>query len=192
MTCIAWTWAIPCLFAYSSRFCLIFATHPESALGSSTVTMTTGAPLPIAILGSLGAFASSLFPPVLPNSQKSVTRPRIASTTFGSLSLRNMFFSAGGNRTPDCCRAAYGGGRDVFRGGMAKCIVCGGWWAARERPLKISKRTDVQTRDGSGRTIGGSRRSLGLHAWGCNAIRTGSKESAQVARRKHVEVILAE
>jgi hypothetical protein len=39
------------------------------------------------------------------------------------LSLRKRFRSAGGNRKPLCCRAAYGGGRDVFRGGIAKCIV---------------------------------------------------------------------
>ena len=53
------------------------------------------------------------------------------NTTSRSLSFRNKFFSAGGNWNPLCCRAAYGGGRDVFRGGMAKCIV---WVEGGVRP----------------------------------------------------------
>lgn len=59
----------------------------------------------------------------------------MATTITRSLSRRNRFFSAGGNRRPLCCRAAYGGGRDVFRGGIAKCIVVVRVGAARERPL---------------------------------------------------------
>lgn len=110
---------------------MILATHPWSALGSSTVTITTGAPLPIATLGRLGAFESMLLPPVRPNTQKTARKASMPITINRSLSRRKRFFSAGGNWNPVCCRAAYGGGRDVFRGGMAKCIV---WVERVERP----------------------------------------------------------
>jgi hypothetical protein len=97
-----------------------------SAFGSSTVTITTGGPLPIGTFGRFGAVVSLVLPPPnRPNSQNTERNPSMPSTTKRSLSLRNRFFSAGGIRKPlCCCRAAYGGGRDVFRGGMAKCIVC--------------------------------------------------------------------
>jgi hypothetical protein len=40
--------------------------------------------------------------------------------------LRSRFLSAGGIAIPLLWFRAYGGGRDVFRGGMAKCIVYDG------------------------------------------------------------------
>jgi hypothetical protein len=117
---------IPCLLAYSSRLCLIFAVHAGSAWESSTVTTTTGAPLPMATLGRFGALELLLPPPIFLNNQNTVRKPSMPNTTNRNLSLRNKFFSAGGIRKPFCCLAAYGGGRDVFLGGRAKCIVCGG------------------------------------------------------------------
>jgi len=72
------------------------------------------------------------------------------STITRSLSLRNRFFSAGGIRKPLCCRAAYGGGRDVFRGGIAKCIVyVEVRFGARERPVVGFGSIAMETRDGS-------------------------------------------
>lgn len=84
--------------------------------------MTTGGPLPIATLDKFGA--KLLLPPrKRPSSHKMVKKLSIPRITKRSLSFRSDFFSAGGSRRPVCCLAAYGGGREVFRGGMAKCML---------------------------------------------------------------------
>lgn len=115
----------PCFLAYSSRLLLILCTHAGSALGSITVTITTGGPLPIA---TLGMFAGDHPPPceprpLPPRSHSNVQKPSMPTTTIRSLSLRNRFFNAGGSAIELWFRAAYGGGREVFRGGIAKCMV---------------------------------------------------------------------
>ena len=118
--------SIPWRFAYSSRFLLICAIHVGSLVGSITVTITTGDPLPIA---TLGICASDHPPPCLlpwPLPLNSHVIPRTANiirAIHRALSLRSRFFSAGGTAIDLWFRATYGGGRDVFRGGMAKCIV---------------------------------------------------------------------
>jgi len=87
--------------------------------------MTTGGPLPIATFGIFGMGVVALgvgWPPDLPKSQITVKNPNMPTTTNRSLSLRNKFLSAGGIGRELLVRAAYGGGRDVFRGGIAKCI----------------------------------------------------------------------
>lgn len=95
--------------------------HSASALGSITVTMTTGAPVPI--IGT-GIPTPSPPPPIRPKSQNIVRNANMPITTTLSLSLRSRFLSAGGiGIEPPDFRASYGGGRDVLRGGMAKCML---------------------------------------------------------------------
>jgi len=89
--------------------------------------MTTGGPDPISTFG----IPAPVSPPrILPTSQKMVKKPSMPTTINRSLSRRRRFFSAGGMGNELWLRAAYGGGRDVFRGGMAKCIV---WRVAEVR-----------------------------------------------------------
>ena len=107
----------PCFAAYSSRFRFTFSIHTASAVGSITVTITTGAPVPISDAALLPP------PPSPPNSHIMVRIARIPRTMVRSLSLRSRFLSAGGIGMEVWFRAAYGGGRDVFRGGRAKCMV---------------------------------------------------------------------
>jgi hypothetical protein len=116
---------IPCRLAYSSRLLLILCVHPGSALGSSTVTITTGGPLPTATFGIFAAVHAfvPLLPPVLLVNHKNPRTPSMTKTTRRNLSLRMRFLSAGGIAIEAWFLAAYGGGRDVFRGGIAKCIV---------------------------------------------------------------------
>jgi len=111
--------------------------------------MTTGGPLPIATLGSLTVLVDLLLPPIRPSSQKTDRKPSMPRMARRSLSLRRRFFSAGGILKPlCCCRAAYGGGRDVFRGGIAKCIVCV-VCLGEANCEEVIVRVDCETRDGS-------------------------------------------
>jgi hypothetical protein len=124
---------VPCLLAYSSLLLLIFCIHTGSALGSITVTTTTGGPLPVV---GLGIFAADqpptlivdfvlLVPPLPLNIQIRTKKPSTPPTINRPALLRTRFLSAGGIAIPPLwLRAAYGGGRDVFLGGMAKCMVC--------------------------------------------------------------------
>lgn len=64
----------------------------------------------------------SVCPPDLPMSQKTAMRPNMLIKINRLFSFRTKFLSAGGMGREPLGRAAYGGGRDVLRGGMAKCI----------------------------------------------------------------------
>ena len=62
--------------------------------------------------------------PLLPPSiQMSTKKPNIPPAISRPSLLRSKFLRAGGIAIPLWFLATYGGGRDVFRGGMAKCIV---------------------------------------------------------------------
>lgn len=91
------------------------------------MTITTGGPLPIETLGMFAAVHPPpwVLPPLLPNNHTMPRKPSMPMTTTRILSLRKRFLSAGGMPMEVWLRAAYGGGREVFRGGIAKCIVCG-------------------------------------------------------------------
>ena len=106
------------------------AIHAGSASGSITVTITTGAPLPIVTFGMRASDQPPpclrCVPPPLLINHVIPRKPRRTTAIHRALSLRNMFLSAGGTPSELLLRAAYGGGRDVFRGGMAKCILSEG------------------------------------------------------------------
>jgi hypothetical protein len=127
-TCSQW-WSIPCFLAYSSLFFLTFAVHAGSILGSTTVTTTTGGPLPILGFGMFTAVQPPtlvpllLVPPLPPSIQTRTKKPSMPPASNRPALLRSRFLSAGGIAIPLWFLATYGGGREVFRGGMAKCIV---------------------------------------------------------------------
>jgi hypothetical protein len=118
--------------------------------------MTTGGPDPIGGCG--GSTLVLLPPPIRPNSHVNVRKPRIAMTTTRNLSLRSRLRNAyGTDRPPRDWRAAYGGGRDVLRGGIAKCItpLCAAkaarearWRRVQERGIAVGGRCDSGTRKG--------------------------------------------
>lgn len=122
--------SIPCFLAYASRFFLIFAVHVGSILGSTTVIRTTGGPLPILGFGMFAVVQPPTFvpllvvePPLPLSIQTSTKKPSMPPANSRPALLLSRFLSAGGMGSPPWLLASYGGGREVFRGGMARCMV---------------------------------------------------------------------
>lgn len=144
--CVAEAHDVPCRLAYSSLLLLIFCIHTGLALGSITVTTTTGGPLPMFGFGIFAAVQPptldlALLVPPLPLSIHIRTKKLSMPPTINRPALlRRRFLSAGGSAIPPLwLRAAYGGGRDVFLGGMAKCMVCDKRpWSGRSLVIAIA------------------------------------------------------
>lgn len=113
---------LPCFFAYASRFALIFSAHRSSASCGNTVTITTSGPVPIILELGIPGTPFPPRPPLMPTTPSS--HQNVAKARRATNNMRRRPRRAYGTEKPrEDWRAAYGGGRDVLRGGIAKCII---------------------------------------------------------------------